>query len=135
MRLPAIENMSHRGHDSHRLATEVIAPEDRHRSWQIRQPAPQSKLRELRQWAHAVCFVPVTAINKPVFLAEIENNRDFPLSHGFDFQAYNRKRSSFLNSFRAPPRGYSMICNLLIIKQGLKNEQQINKQLFSITVL
>lgn len=28
-----------------------------------------------------------------------------------------------------------MICNLLIIKHGLKNEQQINKQLFSITVL
>jgi hypothetical protein len=68
-----------------------------HRSWQIRQPAAQSKLRELRQRARSACFVPVMAINKPdflagyslfyesaiyggVFLADIENNRNFTLS-------------------------------------------------------
>ena len=33
------------------------------------------------------------------------------------------------------PRGHSMTCNSLIFKHGLENEQQINKQLFSITVL
>ena len=32
-----------------------------HRSWHIRQPAPQSKLRELRQRARSACFVPMTA--------------------------------------------------------------------------
>ncbi len=67
-----------------------------HRSWQIRQPAAQSKLRELRQRARSACFVPVVAINKPdflagyllfyvsaryraVFLAAIENNQNFSL--------------------------------------------------------
>ena len=60
----------------------------------IRQPAAQSKLRELRQRARSACFVPVAAINKPDFLAgyslfyesaryrgdflaAIENNLDF----------------------------------------------------------
>ena len=69
-----------------------------HRSWQIRQPAAQSKLRELRQRARSACFVPVMAINKPDFMAgyslfyesaryggdfmaAIENNLDFSLSH------------------------------------------------------
>jgi hypothetical protein len=33
------------------------------------------------------------------------------------------------------PREHSMTCNSLIFKHGLENEQQINKQLFSITVL
>ena len=50
------------------------------RSWQIRQPAAQSKLRELRQRARSACFVPVVAINKPDFLAAIENNRNFTLN-------------------------------------------------------
>ena len=62
----------------------------------IRQPAAQSKLRELRQRARSACFVPVVAINKPDFLAgyslfyesaryrgdflaAIENNRNFPV--------------------------------------------------------
>jgi hypothetical protein len=54
-----------------------------HRSWQIRQPAAQSKLRELHPKGSAyckgpldrlltvryACFVPVMAINKPDFLA------------------------------------------------------------------
>ena len=58
-----------------------------HRSWQIRQPAAQSKLRELRQRAPArckgppdhlltaryACFVPV--------IRKTQNNRDFTLSH------------------------------------------------------
>ena len=57
-----------------------------HRSWQIRQPAAQSKLRELRQRAPArckgppdhlltaryACFVPV--------IRKTQNNRDFTLS-------------------------------------------------------
>ena len=37
--------------------------------------------------------------------------------------------------FKCSPRGHSMTCNSLIFKHGLENEQQINKQLFSITVL
>ena len=55
----------------------------RHRSWQIRQPAAQSKLLELHPKGSAyckgpldrlltvryACFVPVVAINKPDFLA------------------------------------------------------------------
>ena len=46
------------------------------------------------------------------------------------------KKTEFISELRlCSPRGYSMICNLLIIKHGLKNEQQINKQLFLITVL
>ena len=44
-----------------------------HRSWQIRQPAAQSKLRELRQRARSACFVPV--------IRKTQNNRDFTLSH------------------------------------------------------
>ena len=43
-----------------------------HRSWQIRQPAAQSKLRELRQRARSACFVPV--------MRKMQNNRDFTLS-------------------------------------------------------
>ena len=43
-----------------------------HRSWQKRQPAPQSKLRELRQRARSTCFVPV--------IQKIKNNRNFTLS-------------------------------------------------------
>ena len=45
-----------------------------HRIWQIRQPPPQSKLRELRQWAPAryACFVPV--------MQKMQNNWDFTLS-------------------------------------------------------
>ena len=44
----------------------------RHRKWQIREPAAQSKLRELRQRARSACFVPVMQI--------MQNNRDFTLS-------------------------------------------------------
>ena len=43
-----------------------------HWSWQKRQPAPQSKLRELRQRARSACFVPM--------MQKIKNNRDFQLS-------------------------------------------------------
>ena len=43
-----------------------------HRSRQIRQPAAQSKLRELRQRARSACFVPM--------MRKIKNNRDFQLS-------------------------------------------------------
>ena len=43
-----------------------------HRSWQKRQPAPQSKLRELRQRARSACFVPV--------IRKTQNNRNFTLS-------------------------------------------------------
>lgn len=43
-----------------------------HRSWQIRQPAAQSKLRELRQRARSACFVPV--------MQKMQNNRNFTLS-------------------------------------------------------
>ena len=43
-----------------------------HRSWQIRQPAAQSKLRELRQRARSACFVPV--------IRKTQNNRNFTLS-------------------------------------------------------
>ena len=43
-----------------------------HRSWQIRQPAPQSKLCELRQRARSACFVPV--------IRKTQNNRNFTLS-------------------------------------------------------
>ena len=43
-----------------------------HRSWRIRRPAAQSKLRELRQRARSACFVPV--------MLKIQNNRDFTLS-------------------------------------------------------
>lgn len=38
----------------------------------MRQPAPQSKLRELRKRARSACFVPV--------MQEIINNRNFTLS-------------------------------------------------------
>ena len=48
-----------------------------HRSWRIRQPAPQSKPRELRQRARATCFVPVMAINKADFLAGNKNSQDW----------------------------------------------------------
>lgn len=47
-----------------------------HRSWQIRQPAAQSKLRELRQRARSACFVPV--------MQKMQNNRNFTLSHYFN---------------------------------------------------
>ena len=43
-----------------------------HRSRQIRQPAPQSKLRELRQRARYACFVPM--------IRKIKNNRDLKIS-------------------------------------------------------
>ena len=43
-----------------------------HRSWQIRQPAAQSKLRELRQRDRSACFVPV--------IRKTQNNRNFTLS-------------------------------------------------------
>lgn len=39
-----------------------------HRSWQIRRPAAQSKLRELRQRARSACFVPM--------MQKTQNNRD-----------------------------------------------------------
>ncbi|WP_418634159.1 hypothetical protein, partial [Segatella hominis] len=39
---------------------------------QIRQPAAQSKLRELRQRARSACFVPV--------MQKMQNNRNFTLS-------------------------------------------------------
>ena len=45
---------------------------DRHRSWQIRQPAPQSKLLKRRQRACSACFVPV--------MQKMQINRNFPLS-------------------------------------------------------
>ena len=59
-------------------------------------------------------------------MAAIENNRDFTLSlksheeylipirtyHSAHFQAYNRKRSSFLNSFRAPPGARTLDPNI-----------------------
>ena len=35
------------------------------RGWQIRRPAPQSKLRELRLWARSACFVPLSPSRKP----------------------------------------------------------------------
>jgi hypothetical protein len=35
---------------------------------QIRQPAPQSKLRELRQRARSACFVPLLSMKTPVFV-------------------------------------------------------------------
>ena len=38
--------------------------------WQIRRPAAQSKLRELRQRARSACFGQVTAIYKHYYLAE-----------------------------------------------------------------
>ncbi|WP_417172131.1 hypothetical protein, partial [Alistipes putredinis] len=38
----------------------------------IRQPAAQSKLRELRQRARSACFVPV--------MQKMQNNRNFTLS-------------------------------------------------------
>ena len=65
-----------------------IAPEDRHRSWQIRQPAAQSQLRELRQWSGSVCFVPV--------MQKMQNNRDFTLSHILDrySMSYGKKGTS-----------------------------------------
>ena len=83
-----------------------------HRSWQIRQPAAQSKLRELRQRARSACFVPVVAINKPdflagyllfyvsaryraVFLAAIENNQNFslrPVCYMTDKSKFNKKK-------------------------------------------
>ena len=40
----------------------IVRPDtwsERQRGWQIRQPAAQSKLRELRQWARSACFVPL----------------------------------------------------------------------------
>ena len=43
-----------------------------HRSWQKRQPAPQSKLRKLRQRACSACFVPV--------MQKMQINLLFPLS-------------------------------------------------------
>jgi hypothetical protein len=46
-----------------------------HRSWQIRQPAAQSKLRELRQRARSACFVPA--------MQKMQNNRDFTLSRKY----------------------------------------------------
>lgn len=46
-----------------------------HRSRQIRQPAAQSKMRELRQRTRYACFVPMTR--------KIKNNRDFTLSPYF----------------------------------------------------
>ena len=57
-----------------------------HRSWQIRQPAPQSKLRELRQRARSACFVPV--------IRKTQNNRNFTLSR-FDAMQniWNQKTS------------------------------------------
>jgi hypothetical protein len=46
-----------------------------------------------------------------------------------------RKKVSVSADLSCSPREHSMIYNSLILKHGLKNEQQINKQLFSITVL
>ena len=43
-----------------------------HRSRQIRQPAAQTKLRELRQRTRYACFVPM--------MQKMQNNRDFTLS-------------------------------------------------------
>ena len=56
---------------------------------EIRQPAPQSKLRELRPRARATCFVPVMAINKLDFMAGISF---FHMSARFraDFLATNK---------------------------------------------
>ena len=48
-----------------------------HRSWQIRQPAAQSQLRELRQRARSACFVPV--------IRKTQNNRNFTLSRNFSW--------------------------------------------------
>ena len=46
-----------------------------------------------------------------------------------------RKKEFISELLSCSPREHSMIYNSLILKHGLKNEQQINKQLFSITVL
>ena len=45
------------------------------RSRQIRQPAAQTKMRELRQRTRYACFVPM--------MRKIKNNREFPLIHRF----------------------------------------------------
>ena len=42
-----------------------------HRSWQKRQPAPQSKLRELRQRARSACFVPSCPQKQPFLWIEV----------------------------------------------------------------
>ena len=41
------------------------------RSWRIRQPAAQSKLRELRQRARATCFVPLSTSRKKGLFLEV----------------------------------------------------------------
>ena len=71
-----------------------------HRSWQIRQPAAQSKLHELRQKARSACFVPV--------IRKTQNNRNFTLSrtHGFMHHCAQKRDSlqsaDYKESFRVP---------------------------------
>ncbi|WP_418306121.1 hypothetical protein, partial [Phocaeicola sp.] len=64
---------------------------------QIRQPAAQSKLRELRQRARSACFVPV--------MQKMQNNRNFTLSQVFtlvrlhqsrQIAVYTKEKSSYL---------------------------------------
>ena len=62
---------------------------------EIRQPAPQSKLRELRPRARATCFVPVMAINKADFLAGISY-----------FHVLARFRADFLATIETLPVFY-----------------------------
>ncbi|WP_417172049.1 hypothetical protein, partial [Alistipes putredinis] len=55
----------------------------------IRQPAAQSKLRELRQRARSACFVPV--------MQKMQNNRNFTLSRKLCVNCvYDQKQTSHL---------------------------------------
>ncbi|WP_417172086.1 hypothetical protein, partial [Alistipes putredinis] len=62
----------------------------------IRQPAAQSKLRELRQRARSACFVPV--------MQKMQNNRNFTLSpETFRINSLPPKSKKVANEYRLQP--------------------------------
>ena len=97
---------------------------------------------QLMLFSGNLCNIWMSCVTKRLYFGTahtIELSEPAPNSQAHiasDREGADKTKKQFISELPScSPRGHSMTCNSLIIKHGLENEQQINKQLFSITVL